>query len=239
MAQFKASLRDVDGLIDISISEDKKTITIVEHSNYDDASPEAGHARSFFTDYRKVIVSSPSKKFVFSSIAAENPDVAIDPPSVGDSPYAYTIDDVDGNYKIKLISVPTWDNGVAYTLLDDNTFHDGKLYKAINSGSGSQPDLNPSDWEEITQDEVASKYNTQETVVLACTLDECWQRKVTEAVCFADEGKCNVDQILANKKFVDAQLLIMIKDLLPGRVANLDFQKTSCFLELSNQICGC
>ena len=239
MAQFKASLRDGDGVIDVNISEDNKTITIIEHSNYDDGAIEAGHARSFFTDFRKVTVSSPSKNYIFSSIGTDDPDVTIDTPSVGDSPYSYPIDDVDGNYVVKLISVPTWDAGELYDKNDDFVYYDGEFYKAIQNGTNKQPDAEPNYWTLVAESKLGAKYNTQETVVIACGLEACWEDKVADAVCDIADGRCNTDEILNNKKFVDAMLLVMIRDLIPGRVNALDFAKTSCYLQLSNKICGC
>lgn len=106
MPVFQASLyngSDFDCILDDAAN----TITINDDSNYT-VSDEAGNLNPYFSDFRKIIVTSPNGNlFTFSSLVGG--DVTIPPGDSGTNQFVYNIpSDSDGVYSILLETVPTW-----------------------------------------------------------------------------------------------------------------------------------
>ena len=236
MAQFATSLVDsTTNAVDISISCSDGVITINDNSNYDDVAPEGGHARSFFTDYKKITVTLPdSTTYVFSTLV--DGDALIDPPSVGVGAdvTSYTRDG-DGVYMVKLVAVPTWDVGETYQLDDDYVYYGGLFYKALTMGSGSQPDTNPTDWEEVTEASIGGKYSTTEGFYPMCDLNDCLASFTHSALCLYD--MCPNDDLRREERI--AVRLIIRKYAIMDAMSNRDYVKAANIYNEVTSLCNC
>jgi hypothetical protein len=242
MAQFQASLFDsVAGEADLDWGTDCTSLVIEDNSNYDDGSPESGHQRAKFTDYRKITITNPDgSTYTFSSLGdgdalAATPDTATDIFTFTPTAAA------DGVYAVRLYALPTWNNADSYQASDDMVYHQvgtaDKFYKAIVNNSGSQPDTNPSDWEEITEiTDFSSKYQALEQIGATCQLLTCLNDKARAAYCSGSD-LCPDDELLPIEK--TAMRLIIAQRNLATAAANGDWEEAAEIFNWIETLCNC
>ena len=105
MANFNISLIDPStGSVDIAVSSG--VLSVTDHSNYD-TNTEAGHARSDFSDFYKVLITLPSgNTFLYSSLGDGQESVSA--PSAGDPSVDYIYPSGDGQYWVTVYTLPTY-----------------------------------------------------------------------------------------------------------------------------------
>ncbi len=244
MANFAASLRDLSNEIDISLSTDGTTMTINDNSNYDDGAPESGHLRADFTAYKFVVVTDPSADvFTFSTLAGFDSTIAAPSTGAPSDATTYTIPEAgDGVYQVELYTVPTWDVADTYEASDDAVWNvaDSKLYKAIATTTGDQPDLSPSEWTAITQPDLETmKYYTTEKVVRIFDLNRCLEDRIDSVVCTVEDLFCSDDRLLKDQCFFDVQRLRVLRDGISIADSKEDYNRATKLVNLTKQICDC
>lgn len=243
MADFQATLvNPVGGLVDITIDTDCTTLTIVDHSNYDEGSPESGHARTDFTTYRAVTVTDPNGvTFKHSSWPNDpNDDAAIPAPSTGNDTIVHTIVGGDGVHTVLLCAVPTYNNTATYEALTDFVFFNDKFYQSLTgANTGNQPDTNPTNWLVVTEADLSTKYCTTERVIVKCAHNDCIDDKVHAAICLVKKHRCNDDELCDNAEFIAAAKLLMIDHGIKVANATQDYEEAECLINLSKDICNC
>ena len=181
MPSFQCSLTDpITDQPDITISSG--VVSIVDHSNYGESVPEAGHARSNFSDFYKVLITLPTgNMYLFSSLG--DGDEVITTPSAGDPTVDYTYLTGDGQYFVTVYVLPTYDPSAAYvTSTAPCVYYDGKYYRCILSGTGQTPDVSPTYWTEITSiDSLPTKYRVEQRTVIYVDSKRLYARKVYNA----------------------------------------------------------
>lgn len=248
MANFQVSITNPStGKVDITDSDD--VLTIVDHSNYGDSSPEAGHSQSDFSDFRKLKIILPTGvEYLFSSfysIGEGDADLIVPagellPLSTN---YAYTSG--DGIYWIYLYALPTY-NATASYITDTNpyVYYNGKIYKCIQNGSGNTPDSSPAYWEEIcdyndmdSMDSLLpSKYRLAQRITLTSDMKEVWARRLYNANCINLVPGKTFDDLKKNEEWMDAIKLLMIMDSIPIMMRVDDWVEVENLVNFAKQI---
>jgi hypothetical protein len=219
MANFQVSITNPStALVDISDSND--VLTIVDHSNYDDASPEAGHNQSDFDAYRKLRITLPTgTTYLFSSEYPADGDETLAVPNGAALPmstdYAYTTG--DGKYTIELFVLPTWGVGYAYLVgTAPYVIYSGVLYKCLQDSTGDQPDTSPTYWEVVADmDDLPSKYQLEQNITVTSDMKEVWARLVYMVNCVNNQVGCRYEELLRDPMFFDSIRLCLTQDSIP------------------------
>jgi hypothetical protein len=181
MASFQVSLTSpITDLPDITIASG--VATIVDHSNYDESVPEAGHARADFKDFYKMLITLPTGAvYLYSSIG--DGDASITTPDAGDPQAAYTYLTGDGQYFVTIYTLPTYSAIASYYLPTVPYVYDsGVIYKCIQSGTGQTPASSPTYWEVVTDiDLLPSKYRLEQRTVIYADAKKMYARRVYNA----------------------------------------------------------
>lgn len=203
MANFQVSLTDpATGDVDISIAND--ILSVVDHSNYGESVPEAGHERSDFSDFYKVIIGLPDGgEYVFSSLG--DGDEAIDPPDDGDPEVDYAYTTGDGQYWIKVYVVPTYNSGASYLIATTPyVYYDGKIWRVKINSSGVTP-VEGANYTEITDiDDLPSKYRLAQRIVVYQQGKRTWARRLYNANVVNNRIGENWEQLLRDPEFIDS-----------------------------------
>lgn len=208
------------GLIDISDQND--ILTIVDHSNYDDGTPEAGHNQADFSDYRRLKIVLPSgTTYLLSSLYPVEGDATLEVPSGETLPistsYAYVTG--DGTYVITLYTLPTWGSGYSYLVATAPYVYydvDGKVYKCLQNSTNNIPSSSPTYWEEVTSvDSLSAKYLLSKTIVITSDMKEVWARLVYTANCVNAKIGCRFEDLIRDPAWVDSVKLCLIQDSIP------------------------
>jgi hypothetical protein len=181
MASFQLSLTDpITDLPDIVLASGVMSIT--DHSNYDESVPEAGHARSNFSDFYKMLITLPTAETVLYSSIGDGDDT-ITTPDAGDPTVDYTYLNGDGQYFITIYTLPTYDAAAAYYLpTAPYVYSSGLIYKCLQSGTGQTPASSPTYWEIVTDiDLLPSKYRLEQRTVVYSDAKKFYARKVYTA----------------------------------------------------------
>jgi hypothetical protein len=181
MASFQISITDpITDAPDIVVASG--VVSITDHSNYSEAVPEAGHARSAFSDFYKLLITLPTGAvYLFSSLG--DGDEVITTPSAGDPVADYNYLTGDGQYFVTIYSLPTYDPSAPYTTVTTPyTYYGGKMYQLILDGTGQQPDISPTYWTEVTDiDLLPAKYRLDQRTVIYADSKRLYARKVYNA----------------------------------------------------------
>ena len=133
MANFNISLIDPStGSVDIVVSSG--VLTISDHSNYD-TNTEAGHARSDFSDFYKVLITLPSGLTVlYSSVIPGG--ILVAPPSAGNPSIDYLYPSGDGQYWVTVYTLPTYNPTAAYLFSTAPiVYYLGHIWKALTDST--------------------------------------------------------------------------------------------------------
>jgi hypothetical protein len=245
MPDFQASLLDGTGAIDVSLDTECSILTMEDNSNYT-TSDENGHLLADFSDYRQMIITSPDGT-TYGFDARGNLDEAWSSGDSGSNSKTRTLaaSDTDGTYVITLYTVPTWQDDIfVYQHTTSNpkaVFYQGKLYRTLqNVPGGTFPSSNPTFWEEITNEDLSSKYCTTATFALTCRgLLGCLERLTKEAVCACEADMCDDDLLCNNSAFLDAVKLKTILDGIDYASSQSNYCEASNLVNLAKSICNC
>lgn len=221
MAQFALSLIDpITGAADISVSGG--VISISDHSNYDDVSPEAAHARSNFSDFYKVKIVEPNlAEYLFSSIGDGN-EVVITPSagSAGDPSVDYEYAAGDGQYWIYIYAVPTYSVGASYSMATfPCVYYNAKIWKALQNSSGQVP-VEGAYWTEVTDlDELSAKYRLAQRIVVYAEAKRCYARRIYNANAINNKIGANWEKLLSDPEYIDATRLFIAINAIPVLMA--------------------
>lgn len=217
MATFQASMTNpVSGIFDVTSSNN--ILTLVDHSNYGDISPEDGHAKSDFADFRKLRITLPDKtEYLFSSIG--DGDAVIPAPSETTLPIdtTYPYDTGDGQYIIDLYTLPTWNPSTAYTEYDPHcVYYDGIMYKALRSSTYVTPLGSVSYWEAVSDiNNLPLKYRVLKRIVVTSDMRELRDRLMYNANVVGRGIGAGWKEIIKDKEWIDALKLDMILNRIP------------------------
>jgi hypothetical protein len=244
---FMASIEDSLGENTIEVLDGCLGLSVEDESNYS-ANNNSGHALSDFTDYIRISVTRPDNSVnILSSVPGTDVDEAISAPSVGNSVYNFLFQediDEDGIYTVRMCVYPTWNILSNYvTSVLNVVYYNGIFYKAIAVNVGSQPDLNPLDWEvyEPTLDEeILTRYCREQKVVVLClTINECNEQLLHKAFCEINNDFCNDDMLCKNYHFLQATKLDMIKQAMVYSVNRSAWNEVEQQMNLLRSICNC
>lgn len=219
MANFQITITNpTTGLVDITDLND--VLTLVDHSNYDDAAPEAGHNQADFDEFRKLRIVLPTgTTYAFSSLyPADGSDADLATPAGASLPMstAYSYTTGDGKYVLTLYALPTW--GIGYDYLISTApyvTYDGLFYKALRDTTADQPDVSASDWEAVTIDNISSKYRLVQTITITSDMQEVWARLTYIANCVNNKIDCYWEDLFRDEAWIDAVRLCQIQESIP------------------------
>ena len=219
MANFQISITNpTTGLADITDSND--VMTIVDHSNYDDASPEAGHSQTDFDAFRKMRITLPTGTvYLFSSGYPTDGDITLAVPNGAVLPMstAYSYTTGDGRYIIELFALPTWQVGYAYLIATTPYIvHLGVIYKCLQDSTGNTPASTPADWEVVSDmDDLPAKYQLTKNVTITSDMAELWARLEYIANCVNNDIGCAWEQLFRDPYWIDAVRLCQAMSAIP------------------------
>lgn len=207
---------------------------------------EGAHDASNFSNFLKIFVEDQANsQFIFTSFPdpveglQDNEELIATPSATPNITVNFDIITGDGVYKITLCSVPTFDIAEPYKKSDDFVFFSDRLYEAIRDSTGSQPDLNPLDWKEVTELELSAKYCTFIKVVVVCDLNNCADDATKEAFCTLRENICDDDILCKNPRFLKALKLDVIILSIEDMNLRGAFDEIEEAISLSKTLCKC
>jgi len=218
MANFQLSITNpVTTVIDVTDAND--ILTIVDHSNYDEAVPEAGHAQTDFSDFRKMKLILPNAaEYLFSSFYPAEGDATLVVPSGNVLPLstAYSYTTGDGQYWIYLYALPTYNAAAAYLIATAPiVYYNDAMWKLLQNGTGQTP-AEGAYWTEVTDvDDLTAKYRIAQRVVLYSDQKEVWARRVYNAVVINNSLGVTVEQLFRDPEWVDAMKMYMNISAIP------------------------
>lgn len=243
MPNFQASLFDtVTEDISVSLNQDCTILTIVDKSNYS-TSDEDGFELADFDTWRQLEITYPNgSTYDFDSTGTLSGAGVWDAPNGGTDTLAHTIPvaNTDGVYCSTLFVVPDYDNAVAYTHTASNpkaVYYLDKLYRTIASSTGNLP-TDTAYWEEITREDLSSKFKTKVYFALTCrSITACYETLVHEANCVIVDDLC--DNLCTNSKFLDATKVRMLLDGVSYAARNGEWERAQRLTDTAKTICNC
>jgi len=219
MADFQISITNPT-TAQVDITDQNDVLTIVDHSNYDDASPEAGHNQADFDTLRRLKITLPSgTTYLFSSLYAAEGDITLAVPAGQTLPLStqYAYNTGDGKYTITLYVLPTWDTSYSYLVSTaPYVWYDGVAYKCLQDGSAQQPDGAPTYWEVVADlDDLTSKYRLEQNITVYSDMKEVWARLVYISNCVNNKVGCRFEDLLRDPAWVDSVRLCLMMDSIP------------------------
>lgn len=236
MANFQISLVDpITGLPDITV--ENGVISIVDHSNYGDAVPEAGHARANFTDYYRVKIGLPNGlSYMYSSNYPTDGDILISTPSVGNPTVDYTYATGDGQYWIYVYAVPTFSAGAPYLFsTTPHVWYANKLWKCLQNSTGEVPTENAY-WHEVTMDELPAKYRLAQRSVIVSDAKRTYARRIYNANVVNNRIGENWEQLLRDPEFIAALRFFVSINSIPVLMAAEDWAKVDVNINFMKQL---
>jgi len=204
----------------VDITDQNDILTIVDHSNYDEASPEVGHNQADFDALRKLRIVLPTgTSYLFSSLYPTDGDVTLVVPAGQVLPLStqYSYATGDGKYVVTLYALPTWDTGYSYLVITaPYVWYSGKAYKCLQNSSANQPDTSPTYWEVVDDlDDLTAKYRLEQNITVYSDMKEIWARLVYIANCVNHKVGCRFEDLLRDPAFVDSVRLCLMMDSIP------------------------
>lgn len=234
MPNFQASLLDVNSKLSVTISSDSLTATIEDTSNYI-ASTEDGNEAADFADYRKIYVTDPNNvEYLFSSVTGG--DETILPGDSGSNSFDYDILAGDGVYTFRLVTVPTYDAAVAYSIAQ-YVYSAGKIYKSLQStNTGHTPASSAAWWSENTDDTmISAKYNTYGKLGLVSSITDCWLEAIHDASC--ETAHCT--DLCTDADFKKAMKLDLLLTDIANQAEGNKWDNVAWLITQAKTICTC
>jgi len=239
--EFKASLFNpaTPTVFDYILTPDGLNLLFSDYSNYT-TNYDSGHLLAFFTLYRKVIITHHSGAvYTMSSLGDGNE--LISSAAAGSMLFNYFLQNKDGVYSIKLLTVPTYSFGANYlggisTVWLPST---AKLYKAITSNALTPPDLNPADWEVIEDEDLSMKYTDVADALVTFDADKCKCKLTKKAACLIKSNPCNPDLLCKSPCLLNAVKVMILLESANQSFIDLDLNCAGTDIDLIKQICEC
>ena len=210
MAAFQISLTNpVTGLADISVSDG--VITIVDHSNYGEGTPEAGHARANFTDFYKIKIVLPNgQSYLYSSKYPADGDAVVAAPSAGNPTVDYSYSSGDGQYWVYVYTVPTYSGGASYLVATTPyVWYGGTIWKALQNTSGHTP-AEGVYWTAVTDyTTLPAKYQAAQRVVIYADSKRTYARRIYNVAVVNNRIGENWEKLLNDPEFITAVRLFV------------------------------
>lgn len=240
MAIFQITITNpTTALADITDSND--ILTIVDHSNYDEGSPEAGHSQTDFDAFRKMRITLPSgTEYLFSSEYPTDGDITLSVPNGSALPLstAYSYTTGDGRYIIELFALPTWGAGYAYLVSTaPYVVHLGIIYKCLQNSTGDTPAASAAYWEVVSDmDDLPAKYHVTKNVTITSDMAELWARLEYNANCVNNKIGCKWEELFSDPQWIDAVRLCLIQESIPVLMQVDAWTEVETNVDLSKQI---
>jgi hypothetical protein len=235
MADFQISLTNPSGVVSITASNG--VMVVGDYSNYI-ASTESGHLLADFSSYKKLYVVDPGDTlYEFSTFAGA--DELINPPSTYVSTpvtHSLTYSD-DGVYEVTLVSVPTFSLIATYQS-GDCVYHNGDLYEATTTTTGSVPTLLV-DWDLIPEEDLPDKYYVVQHAAVIDSIEECFATLLVEANAAITTIPETGEDICSDDRWRRAARLDDIIQALPYFANNGEWEKVSGLISKAHEICDC
>jgi len=237
MANFVVSLLDSNG--DVDITANGSTITIKDHSNYDEAVPEAGHAQTDFSLFRKVKIVNPDNTvYLYSSIGDGDEST---PVANGSSLPITTINTYstgDGVYEAVLYTLPTWKTATAYSSSTYVYSSTGIIYKSLTS-SNTAVLTDTNSWSVVTDiDTISTKYRYYVKFAVDCDIKDCWAQAVLDANCDSENNGCRND-LCYNSHFIKAARLDLVRESIDTLVGKGAWDEVTNAINFGKSLCCC
>ena len=219
MANFQITITNpTTGLV--AITDQNDVLTIVDHSNYDDGSPEAGHNQADFDEFRKLKIVLPTgTTYAFSSFyPTDESDITLAVPAGAVLPMstAYSYLTGDGKYVITLYALPTWGAGYDYLIATvPYVTYDGLFYKALRDTTADQPDSSADDWVAVDIDDLSAKYQLEQNITITSDMSEVWARLVYIANCVNLKVGCRYEDLFRDEAWIDSARLCLMMEAIP------------------------
>ena len=243
--------RDLDGLVaeleNYKIDQDQELnagcsqLTITDTSNYG-AFMESGHSLSDFSDFRKIVLTRPAgTTYTYSSLG--DGDEVVSTASTGGHDVTYTIldTDTDGVYTINICSVPTYNAAATYDKDTDYVYFGGSFYQSlIDANAGNQPDTSPTQWSLVEEEDLSTKYCSQEFIGITCIqLLGCYERAIYNANCVISEEFCNDDVICKNSEVLKAIKMKILLEAIEFQIDKGAVAEAVNTFNLAKTLCNC
>ena len=216
MSDFQVSITDpITSEPDITIADN--VITIEDNSNYADGT-EAGHDRSDFADFYKLILTFPSGDiYTYSSLG--DGDESIDTPDAGDPDIAYTYDTGDGQYFVTIYVVPTYNASAAYLITKTPyVYYNSKIWKLKQNATGQTP-AEGVYWTEVEETDLPSKYTLTQRFVITDDAMKGFARRVYNANCVNLKIGDNWETLFRDPEYIDAVRIYLGLAAIPIQLA--------------------
>lgn len=191
MPDFKATLYDTGGILQVTLNSTSTGLDIVDQSNYA-ASTESGHLQADFSTFRRILVTRPDgTTYNFSSIGDGDGATVVGASAATDT-YTFLSTDNDGLWKVKLVTVPTYNAAATYEQSSDYVYYNGVFYQSlVGSNTGNTPDASPSEWGVVAESALSSKYAVEEYIaVQALEICPCMTDKLDKWITEASSNVC-------------------------------------------------
>lgn len=244
---FQVSIFDpTTGQINIVTSNNNKTVTIYDTSNYI-GNNTPGCGLSLFLNFRIFTLQ------YFQGSVFTNSSITVPP---GCTPAASNVQNTtinintgDGWYLVTLYSVPTWEpSGISYTQAQSQVYNptDGNIYtcSASNtSSSANRPDLSPNIWTLVPNTTYSTgilpQFQSSGYFAIMSNTLTCLPQLISNALCSNPNFPCNHITLANNTNFLNAiQVMMLVYAAQNANSLNLLSQTTNIF-DLMGTICGC
>ena len=238
MSVFNVSIiNPVTGLSDASTSNG--ILTIVDHSNYDEVTPEAGHARSDFSDFYKLKIVLPTDvEYLYSSVGDGDEDIITPSEGAAGDPHVhYTYPAGDGVYWLIIYTVPTYNAGVSYLFSTaPYVWYNSKFWQCLQNSTGQTP-AEGAYWHEITDiDDLTTKYRLAERIVIYAEAKRTYARRVYNANVLNKKIGENWEKLLKDADFIDAMRLFLAINAIPIEMAADDWTGVSTSVNFTKDV---
>jgi len=236
MADFALSLiNPTTGVEDITVASD--ILSIVDHSNYD-TNAEAGHARSDFSDFFKILITLPDADSVLYSSIGDGDEV-VTTPSAGDPEIDYPYSSGDGQYLITVYSVPTYNAAAPYLLeTAPYVYYNTSIWQLIQDATSQEPAENAY-WTEVADiDLLPAKYRVAQKIAIYADEKKYWARKIYQANCVNNKIGDNWEKLLRDPDFIAAVELFIGINSIPVLMAIGRYDEVDITINRGKQICS-
>jgi len=153
----------------------------------------------------------------------------------------FTLNNDDDVYQVTLYTVPTWFSTDNYQLNDDFVYRPtiGKLFKCLVTNINKIPEDNPTEWLEVVQTDLTTKYCQIEFTATMCNINDCIDDLSIDGACAASDLGCDQVTLLENRSFFNANKLSAIRRAIQVHTGLGQTEQSRQLFNLSKTICSC
>ena len=203
---------------------------------------EPGHLKSYFTDFRKILINCPdSIDYLLSSLG--DGDATTVPAATASLPisdtYSYTTG--DGLYTITLYTLPTWDAAVAYlSIRNVYVYYSGSVYHLLTDDTATTPGTDATVWELISDiDDLPSRYRQQVRYAVLCDITSCYRNGVISADQKVKCTVCNNEVWMRNSNVQRVMKLWMVLQAVPVLMYQGLYDEVIDTINMGRKLCCC